>query len=644
MNGRLSRLPGSAPRRAAAKAALSVLARNRPAAVGAIILALIVVIALLTPVLPLLPPDAIDPANRLIPPLNAGRTLGTDQLGRDMLARLLWGARLSLAVGLAATFVAALAGSSIGVCAGYFGRWIDALLMRAIDMLMAFPYVLLALTIVAALGPGLFNAMIAVAVVNIPFFARNLRGSTLGIVHREFIDAARLSGKGDFSILVSEVLPNVAPVIVITMSTTVGWMILETAGLSFLGLGSQPPQADLGSMLGEGRKLLLNAPFVSTIPGAVIFLLVIGVNLVGDGIRDALDPRLRSGAIARPSPVTAISRGRAAVDAGHSQGVLQVRTLSTEFQTAGETYKAVNSVSFAIRNGECLGLVGESGSGKSVTALSLLALVQSPPGTITEGAVLLDGEDVLSKSAAALRFIRGGRASYVFQDPQSTLHPLLTIGEQVAEALRAHQPVSRVKAWDKAVRLLDLVRIPNAKRRAHAFPHELSGGMRQRVGIAMALANHPEVLIADEPTTALDVTIQAQILDLMRRIRAETGTAIMLITHSLGVVAEMADAVVVMYAGRIVEQADVGTLFTDPQHPYTLGLLGSIPKLAAAEERLAAISGSVPNPHAMPAGCKFNPRCPIAEERCRAEEPPLVEIKPGHRAACWRTPLEHHVL
>ena len=235
MNGRLGGSPGSAPRRAAAKAALSLFAHNRPAAVGAIILALIVVIALLTPVLPLLPPDAIDPANRLIPPLNAGHTLGTDQLGRDMLARLLWGARLSLAVGLAATFAAALAGSSIGVCAGYFGGWTDALLMRAIDMLMAFPYVLLALTIVAALGPGLFNAMIAVAVVNIPFFARNLRGSTLGIVHREFIDAARLSGKGDFSILVSEVLPNVAPVIVITMSTTVGWMILETAGLSFLG-------------------------------------------------------------------------------------------------------------------------------------------------------------------------------------------------------------------------------------------------------------------------------------------------------------------------------------------------------------------------------------------------------------------------
>ena len=639
MNGRLSSHPGSAPRRAAAKAALSLFARNRPAAVGAIILAFIVVIALLTPVLPLLPPDAIDPANRLIRPLTAGHALGTDQLGRDMLARLLWGARLSLAVGLTATFVAALVGSSIGLCAGYFGGWIDALLMRAIDMLMAFPYVLLALTIVAALGPGLFNAMIAVAVVNIPFFARNLRGSTLGIVHREFIDAARLSGKGDFSILVSEVLPNVAPVIVITMSTTVGWMILETAGLSFLGLGSQPPQADLGSMLGEGRKLLLNAPFVSAIPGAVIFMLVIGVNLLGDGVRDALDPRLRSGAIARPGPVTAISRGRVAVDASGRQDVLEVCGLSAEFRAAGEAYKAVNSVSFAIRNGECLGLVGESGSGKSVTALSLLALVQSPPGIITGGAVLLDGEDVLSKSAAALRLIRGGRASYVFQDPQSTLHPLLTIGEQVAESLRAHQPIARAKAWEEAVRLLDLVRIPNAKRRAHAFPHELSGGMRQRVGIAMALANSPEVLIADEPTTALDVTVQAQVLKLMNELRVRNSAAVLFITHDFGVASEICDRIAVMYAGQIVEMGAAQDVLERPAHPYTRRLIDCVPALGSGRRSFAAIGGAPPATNRLPSGCAFADRCDFAVAECRAGPVGFVAVASNHVARCLR-PLE----
>jgi peptide/nickel transport system permease protein len=634
LNARLTSRPASARSGAKAKAALSLFARNRPAAFGATILASIVVIALLAPVLPLLPPDATDPANRLIPPLHAGRYLGTDQLGRDMLARLLWGARLSLAVGLTATFVAALVGSSIGVCAGYFGGWIDTLLMRAIDMLMAFPYVLLALTIVAALGPGLFNAMVAVAIVNVPFFARNLRGAALGIAHREFIDAARLFGKGDFSILVSEILPNVAPVIVVTISTTVGWMILETAGLSFLGLGSQPPQADLGSMLGEGRKLLLNAPFVSTIPGAVIFALVIGVNLLGDGIRDALDPRLRSGAVARPGSVTAIHRKRPDIDAIPLEGVLQVCGVSTEFRAAGRVYKAVNSVSFAIRKGECLGLVGESGSGKSVTALSLLALVQSPPGIITEGAVLLNGDDVLSKDAEALRLIRGGSVAYIFQDPQSTLHPLLTIGEQVAEAIRTHQRVTRAQARDKAVRLLDLVRIPNAKRRAKAYPHELSGGMRQRVGIAMALANRPEVLIADEPTTALDVTVQAQVLKLLGELRALRDAAVLFITHDFGVASEICDRIAVMYAGRIVEIGGARDVLEHPAHPYTRRLIDCVPELGSGRRSFAAIAGAPPAGDRLPNGCGFADRCDFATRACSAGPIGFVAIAGDHVARC----------
>jgi peptide/nickel transport system permease protein len=628
------------PARARGKAALALFSRNGLAAFGAVILAAIIAIALLTPVLPLLPPDATDPAHRLMPPFHWGHWFGTDQLGRDLLARLLWGARLSLAVALTATFAAAVVGSSIGICAGYFGGWIDVLLMRAIDMLMAFPYVLLALTIVAALGPGLINAMIAVAAVNVPFFARNLRGAALGVVHREFIDAARLSGKDDFSILASEVFPNVAAIIVITMSTTVGWMILETAGLSFLGLGSQPPQADLGSMLGEGRKLLLNAPFVSAFPGAVVFVLVIAVNLLGDGVRDALDPRLRSGAITRPGPVTAMSRSRPTAGDGDRQfGVIAVRGLSVEFRVAGETYRAVESVSFAIRKGECLGLVGESGSGKSVTALSLLALVQSPPGLITGGFVLLGGEDVLSKDAAALRRVRGRRASYIFQDPQSALHPLLTIGDQVAEAIRAHQPVTRAEAWDGAVRLLETVRIPNAKRRAKAYPHELSGGMRQRVGIAMALANNPEVLIADEPTTALDVTVQEQVLKLLNELRARHGAAVLFITHDFGVASEICDRIAVMYAGRIVETGATRDVLERPAHPYTRRLIDCVPVLGSGKRAFAGIRGSPPAANRPATGCAFADRCDFASAECRAGPVEFVEIASGRLARCLH-PLE----
>jgi len=608
--------------------------RNRLATFGAVVLALIAVIAILAPHLQLLPPDAIDPAHRLIRPFIESHHLGTDQLGRDILSRLIWGTRLSFAVGLTATLVAAMVGSAIGISAGYFGGLIDHLLMRMIDMLMAFPYILLALTIVAALGPSLFTALIAVAVVNIPFFARNVRGATLGIVHREFIDAARLSGKGTFSILVSEVLPNIAPIIVVTMSTTVGWMILETAGLSFLGLGSQPPQADLGSMLGEGRKLLLTAPYLSAIPGSVIFLLVMGVNLLGDGIRDILDPRLQSGASARPGPITTISRGHLASNPVRHENILEVSELSTEFRIANDIYKAVGSVSFAIRKGECLGLVGESGSGKSVIALSLLALIQSPPGVITGGAVFVDGEDLLSKNASALRSIRGGKVSYIFQDPQSTLHPLYSVGEQVAETIRIHQHVPRRDAWDKAVKLLDVVRIPNAGQRAKSYPHELSGGMRQRVGVAMALANGPQVLIADEPTTALDVTVQAQVLLLLEELRKQNNAAVLFITHDFGVASEICDRIAVIYAGQIVEMGTTQEVLEHAAHPYTRRLLSCVPSLGSGKRQFEAIRGMPPATNRLVSGCAFAGRCDFATIDCLAGPIALGALGGNHFARC----------
>ncbi|MBI1775565.1 MAG: ABC transporter ATP-binding protein [Proteobacteria bacterium] len=328
---------------------------------------------------------------------------------------------------------------------------------------------------------------------------------------------------------------------------------------------------------------------------------------------------------------------------GAAPSLLSVHELRTYFGSSAGEFRAVDGVSFDLARGETLGIVGESGCGKSVTALSIMGLVPQPPGRIAGGRVLFEGDELLSKSQAELRHLRGNKLSMIFQEPMTSLNPVYTVGQQIMEGIQLHRDVSHGEARARTIEMLRLVRIPSPERRIEDYPHQMSGGMRQRVMIAMALACEPMLLIADEPTTALDVTIQAQILDLMRRIREETGTAIMLITHSLGVVAEMADAVVVMYAGRIVEQADVRTLFSDPQHPYTLGLLGSIPKLAVEEDRLATISGTVPNPRAMPAGCKFNPRCPLADDRCRAEEPPLVEIKPGHRAACWKAPLEHHV-
>jgi peptide/nickel transport system ATP-binding protein len=323
--------------------------------------------------------------------------------------------------------------------------------------------------------------------------------------------------------------------------------------------------------------------------------------------------------------------------------LLEVRDLRTYFAADEGEFKAVDGISFTLERGRTLGIVGESGCGKSVTSLTIMGLVPQPPGRIAGGEVIFDGTDLLRLDRTAMSELRGNRLSMIFQEPMTSLNPVFTIGDQIVEGIRRHRKVGPAEARDRAIEMLRRVRIPSPERRIDEYPHKLSGGMRQRVMIAMALACDPQLLIADEPTTALDVTIQAQILELMRALRDELGTAIILITHDLGVIAELAQDVAVMYAGRIVEQVDVAALFDDPQHPYTIGLLGSIPKLHETQARLAAIEGMVPSPMAMPRGCKFNPRCPFAIDKCREEEPPLMEVKAGHRAACWRAPLENHV-
>jgi oligopeptide/dipeptide ABC transporter ATP-binding protein len=324
--------------------------------------------------------------------------------------------------------------------------------------------------------------------------------------------------------------------------------------------------------------------------------------------------------------------------------LLDVRELRTHFATPDGEIRAVDGVSFGVAPGRTLGIVGESGCGKSVTSLSIMGLVPQPPGRIAGGEVMFDGVDLLKLKPGELNELRGNKLSMIFQEPMTSLNPAFTIGDQIVEGIVRHRKVSKRDARDRAIEMLRRVRIPSPEQRFEEYPHRLSGGMRQRAMIAMALACDPHLLIADEPTTALDVTIQAQILDLMRSLRQEVGAAIMLITHDLGVIVELADDVIIMYAGQIVERAPVRDLFSQPQHPYTIGLLGSIPKLHLEQERLAAIEGVVPNPLAMPAGCRFNPRCPFAEKACRDAEPPLTEVRPGHFVACWRAPLERHIV
>jgi len=319
-----------------------------------------------------------------------------------------------------------------------------------------------------------------------------------------------------------------------------------------------------------------------------------------------------------------------------SEPLLEVRELQTHFFTDDGVIRAVDGVSFAIESGETLAVVGESGSGKSVTSLSILRLVASPPGRIVGGAIRFRGRDLLTLSDAEMRSIRGREISMIFQEPMTSLNPVYTCGEQVLEVLMLHEKLDRATARARTVDLFRLVGIPSPEQRVDEYPHQMSGGMRQRVMIAIALACRPAVLIADEPTTALDVTIQAQILDLLKGLQKELGMAVLLITHDLGVVAETADRVAVMYAGQVVEYCDVRPAFRSTRHPYTAGLLASLPRLGAETERLRVIPGNVPNPGNFPSGCRFHPRCPIAVERCRTEMPTLRDVGGGHLARCFR--------
>ncbi|WP_458097631.1 ABC transporter ATP-binding protein [Roseomonas sp. WA12] len=320
--------------------------------------------------------------------------------------------------------------------------------------------------------------------------------------------------------------------------------------------------------------------------------------------------------------------------------LLRIEDLRTVFRSSNGDIAAVDGITLDVPRGKTLGIVGESGCGKSMLSLSVMRLVPRP-GRVSQGRVMMEGRDLASLSPAEMRAVRGAGIAMIFQEPMTSLNPVHSVGDQLTEAMRAHDTkASDAALRDRAIEALRRVRIPSPERRFAEYPHQLSGGMRQRVMIAMALACSPRLLIADEPTTALDVTVQAQILDLLRDLQQETGMSVILITHDLGVVAEMANEVAVMYAGRVVERGTAKDIFEDPQHPYTIGLLGSIPRIEEDRERLLSIEGSVPPPFAFPKGCRFNPRCPFAIRACTEIDPPLRELSPGHSAACIRAPVE----
>jgi len=602
-------------------------AGNRLALAGLALVAVLVALALGAPLLPLADPHAMDLARRLLPAGSPGHLLGTDQLGRDLLARLVWGTRASLAVGAVAVAAAALAGTLIGLVAVYGRGWIDTLSMRAIDVLLAFPYLLLALAIVAALGPGLTNAMIAVAVANVPFFARTVRGTVVELAARSFVDAARLAGAGPARILFGELLPKRAAGGGDPGLHQPGLDDPRDRGPELPGPGRAAAGGGPGQHAGQRPRVPDHRAAGGDAAGVAILLLVVGINLAGDGLRDLLDPRRRGGSALRPAPLAAPQPTAARAD----DALLRVEGLTVRF---GDTLRAVDEVSFSLRAGERLGVVGESGCGKTVTALSLMGL--APPPGLVAGGIRFDGEDLLGAPPGRWRALRGARIAYIPQDPLTALDPVRTVGAQLVETLRAHRPMERGAARRRAVELLARVRIDQAQERVHAYPHQLSGGMRQRVLIAMALAFDPALIVADEPTTALDVTVQAEILGLMDALCREQGAALLFISHDLGVVARLCDRILVMYAGRVVETADAATLLSRPLHPYTRALLACAPELGRPHKRLAPIPGAPPSLDRLPAGCHFAPRCEFSQARCQRGAMDLRPWPDGRRVRCIR--------
>jgi peptide/nickel transport system permease protein len=626
----------------APRAAWRSFLRHRMGVIGLVMLAVAIVVAVLAPLVAPYDPYANVRINILdvYQAPSPTHLLGTDDGGKDVLSSLIFGARVSLLVGFSAAAIALVIGGLVGIVAGYRGGWIGSLLMRITDFFLVIPDLALQIVLVAIIGPSLGTIIFVIGALGWTTTARLVRSQTLSVRERKFVMRARAIGAGDAHILRRHILPAVLPLMLANMVLVISLAILSESTLAFLGLGD-PTVISWGQMLNfafERGAVSAGAWWALLPPGFAIVWVVLATTLLGTALEDALNPRLKrhhleapGSDVARDRPIPPLMPLVPRV-ADSNAPILSVRDLAIEFDVGGRSLRAVDGVSFDLRRGETLGLVGESGCGKTTTVLGILRLLP-PGGRVVTGQVLFEGEDLLGLEARALRSFRWTRLSLVFQGAMNALNPVRTIGDQIAEAVRLHAPAtSKQEAERRAQQLLERVGIGG--RRANEYPHTYSGGMRQRAMIALALACDPDVIVADEPTTALDVMIQAQILELLGGIARDFGMGIILVTHDLGVVAQVCDRVVVMYGGVVAEENDAATLFASPQHPYTQQLLQSFPDLAHPDRPLRGIPGSPPRLDAMPIGCRFAPRCPHAFDRCVIEPPPDYPAA-GGRASCF---------
>ncbi len=641
---------------------------NRSAMIGLTGLGLILLVVVFAGVFAPHDPNDLDILKANATP-SWSHLLGTDDLGRDILSRLMYGGRAPLLIAGSVVLLGALIALPIGLAAGYIGGVFDNVTMRIMDAGSSFPGLVLILAIVGVLGPGVENVIIALMIATIPGFVRLIRGQTLAVTRETYVEASQAIGTKPHNLVRKRVFPNVRSPLIVIGALSLARLMIAESGLSYLGLGVQIPNPSWGNMIQQAYShSLFTDPWELLPPIGAILLTVLAVNAVGDGLRDSLGVARHTGGRVRakrglttvelPSaPKAAVATGAPAALVGQVQqdaavalvapepaapakgsALLSVRELCVEFDTTNGPVQVLDRVSFDLGRGEVVGLVGESGSGKTVTALSIMRLLASPPGRITGGSIAYLDLDLLSLSFKGMRGIRGSQIAMVFQDPMTSLDPAFTIGSQLVEAQRLHHKISKKDARVQAAEALDLVGIPDARKRLDDYPHQFSGGMRQRVMIAIALVTKPQLLIADEPTTALDVTVQAQILDLLAGLRDEFGLSVLFVTHDLGAVAEICDRVVVMYAGQVVEQGTIDGIFLHPQHPYTEGLLRATPHTATRGEELYVIPGTIPPAYRFPSGCRFADRCSYTLDECRTGRVPLVPVDgPESLSRCVRT-------